>query len=47
MNWRLVAHAGVGGGWNEHYLALFYGGTIFLLYLEGYEIQKLILEQKS
>lgn len=32
---------------NEHSLALFQGGTVFLWYLEGYEIQKLIEEQKS
>lgn len=32
---------------NEHNLTLFQGSTIFLWCLEGYEIQKLIQEQKS
>lgn len=47
MNQLLVVCAGVGGAKNERNLVLFQCGTIFLWYLKGYEIQKLIQEQKS
>lgn len=50
MNQLLVAHAEGEKQQNiflKCKLALFPGGTVFLWYLEGYEIQKLIKEQKS
>lgn len=47
MSQLLVAHDGGKKKKNKHNLALFQHGTIFLWYLKGYEIQKLIQEQKS